>query len=398
MRALGGLAGRDIVCFANDWDGDPLSKKHIMQRLARRNRVLWVESLGQRPPRLTAYDGRRIAGRVRRFARGLVEVERNIWVLTPMVVPLYGSRIAAELNARLVALTVRAAMARLGYRRAINYSFHPASAWVAGRLGEARVIYHCVDEYGSFAGAGEDIRALEERLLRRSDLVIVCSEPLLARKRALNPRTVLVRHGVDHAHFARALDPATEVPPDMAWLPRPVIGFHGLIAEWIDLGLIRRVADAYPSASVVLVGERRVDAGPLRGAGNVHLLGRRPYAALPGYCRGFDVAMLPFTVDDLTIHANPLKLREYLAAGLPVVATRIPEAEALVPQIRVAGDGDEFVRAVGEALREQPGPLAERSARVAGETWDDKVREIEERIAAISDGSGDGGVENEGAR
>jgi glycosyltransferase involved in cell wall biosynthesis len=387
MRHKRELVGRDIVCFANDWDGDPLSKKHIMRRLARRNRVLWVESLGNRVPRADAHDAARLLRKLGRFTRGPRRVEPNLWVLTPIAVPAYGSRVAERVNGWFVTATVRAAMRWLGFQRPINYSFVPASAWVAGRLGEERVIYHCVDEYSAFVGAGDDIRTIEEKLLRRSDLVIVCSQPLLESKRAVNPRTVLVRHGVDHAHFARALDPSTEVPPDLVWLPRPVIGFHGLLAEeWVDFGLVRRIADAYPHASVVLIGEMRADprvAGELRGAGNVHLLGRKPYAQLPNYCRGFEVAILPFVGGDLTYHANPLKLREYLAAGLPVVATKIPEAEALAPRIRVAADGDEFVRAVGEALAEAPGPRAERSRQVADETWDDKVSEIESTIAAL---------------
>src|SRR5438876_8558996 len=91
------LAGRDIVCFANDWSGDPLSKKHVMRRLAERNRVLWVDSLGNRAPRIDARDARRVVGKLARFARGVVEVERNLWALSPIAVPAYGSRLAAAL-------------------------------------------------------------------------------------------------------------------------------------------------------------------------------------------------------------------------------------------------------------------------------------------------------------
>ena len=99
-----------------------------------------------------------------------------------------------------------------------------------------------------------------------------------------------MRHGVDHAHFARALDPALELPAPLQRLPRPVIGFFGLVADWIDLPLVRRVADAYPQASVVLLGKVVTSTAALDGARNVHLLGRRPYAELPAWCRGFNVA------------------------------------------------------------------------------------------------------------
>src|SRR5207237_2590289 len=99
------LEDRDIVCFANDWAGDPLSKKHVMRRLARRNRVLWVDSLGNRAPRATAHDLARIKDKLARFARGVVEVERDLWTLSPIAIPAYGSRLAREVNRRLVAAT-----------------------------------------------------------------------------------------------------------------------------------------------------------------------------------------------------------------------------------------------------------------------------------------------------
>lgn len=366
----------DIVCFANDWSGDPLSKKHVMRRLAKDHRVLWVDSLGNRRPGVNAKDMKRILDKLDRIARGVVEVEPNLFVMQPPAIPAYGSPAVAAINRKLVGWSVRSAMRKLGFGRVLNYTFVPASAWVAGRLGEEKVVYHCVDEYASFAGAGPEIAALEETLLQRADLVIACSEPLRVRKARSNARTILVRHGVDHAHFARALDDATEIPEEIARLPRPIIGFHGLVAEWIDLPLLRRVADAHKAGSLVIVGECRAKTDALDGAKNVHLLGRKPYASLPGYCRAFDVALLPFTIDDLTVHANPLKLREYLSAGLPVVATDIPEARALEPLVRVARDGDDFVRAVGECLALPPTVRRSRSDAMAAETWDAKVAEI----------------------
>ena len=122
----------------------------------------------------------------------------------------------------------------------------------------------------------------------------------------------------------------------------------------------------------------------IEGAPNVHLFGRRPYAELPGWCKGFDVALLPFTVDDLTIHANPLKLREYLAAGLPVVSTAIPESRALGDLVHVADSAEDFIAAVGKLLRD-PGSRKARSRRMAGETWDEKVLEIERHLLALED-------------
>jgi hypothetical protein len=386
------FAGRDIVCFSNDWDGDPLSKTHVMRILARRNRVLWVNSLGNRSPRATASDLARMAKKLRdaagSLARGPVEVEPNLHVLAPLYVPAYGSAAVRAANGELVRLQVRAAMARLGMSRPISWSFLPSAAPVAGRLGESLVVYHVVDEFSAFSDASAHVPALEARLLARADLVIASSERLAAAKRPWNASTVLVRHGVDHAHFARALDPDLAVPADLARLPRPVIGFFGLVADWIDLRLVRKVADAHPEASVVLLGKVVTSTAALDGARNVHLLGRKPYADLPAYCRGFDVALTPFVRNALALAANPLKAREYVAAGLPNVCTDLPELRAIAGCTIARGD-DAYVAEVGRWLG-RGGPDPARSALVRAESWEARVEELCAHVAAAEAGKASG--------
>ncbi len=383
------LAGKDIVCFSNDWDGDPLSKTHLMRIIARESHVLWVNSLGNRSARPTVGDAWKIARKLRAATRGLVEVERNIHVLAPLYVPAYGSETVGRVNRALLRAQLLAAMRRLRMSRPISWSFLPSAATVAGTIGESLVVYHVVDEFSAFSDASASVAELERRLLARADLVVAASSRLYEAKRRLNPRTVLVRHGVDHAHFSRALDPSLPVPRDLARLPRPVVGFFGLVADWIDLALVRRVADAHPGASVVLLGRVVTSTAPLQGARNVHLLGHKAYAELPAYCRGFDVAMTPFKRNALSLAASPLKAREYVAAGLPSVCTDLPELRS-VPGCTVAADGAAFVEAVGEALR-RGGPDAARSALVRAESWEAKVQELgrhvdqaEARLAAAA--------------
>lgn len=376
------LRGRDIVCFANDWSGDPLSKTHLMRGLARENRVLWVNSIGNRSPRATSRDVRRALDKLRQAASGLVQAEENLHVLSPLAIPYYGSSAVRRINGGLLGAQVRWCMQRLGFRRPISWSFLPAAASVAGRLGESLVIYHCVDDFTAFEGTpAAAIAELEADLCRRADLVVVSAEKLLRERRRHNPRTVLVRHGVDHPHFSKALSPELVVPPEIASLPRPVFGFFGLLAEWVDLELLGRVADRWPSGSLVLLGKESCDSSALRRRGNVHLLGRKPYGSLPAYCKGFDVALMPFRVNQLTLAANPLKVREYLAAGLPVVSTAIPEVEAL-GLCRIGRSHDAFLDELSSALA-QPGPRPERSAAVAHESWEARLDEIRAHVATV---------------
>jgi glycosyltransferase involved in cell wall biosynthesis len=190
-----------------------------------------------------------------------------------------------------------------------------------------------------------------------------------------------VRHGVDHRHFRRALDADTIVPDDLARLPRPILGFFGLIAEWVDLDLIAHLAARFPKGSVVLLGKATVDLSGLARFPNIHLFGRKPYADLPAYGKGFDVALMPFVVNELTLNANPLKVREYLAAGLPVVSTPIPEVEAL-GLCRIASGPEAFASEVESALAD-PGPRAGRSDAVRHEGWDARIDEIRAHLAEL---------------
>ncbi len=375
------LRGADLVCFSNDWDGDPLSKTHLMRLLAVDNRVLWVNSLGNRTPTASAHDLRRLAKKAAGTLRGVREVEHNIFVLSPLAVPLFGSRLIAAGNRIALKLQVERAMRGLGFRRPVVWSFLPAAEWVAQSLRARLLIYHCVDEFSAFSGTPAAIAEQERRLVEGADLVITSSERLWTSKRALNPNTVLVRHGVDHAHFARALEPETVVPEEIAGLPRPLFGFFGLLADWVDLELLETLAQGLPAGSLVLIGKQRADTSRLRRLPNVHFIGQRRYEELPAYCKGFDVALMPFKINELTLNSNPLKVREYLAAGLPVVSTAIPEVERL-GLCRIGRTPEEFVTEARAAL-EAPGPRRERSEAIRGESWAARIEEIRMYLASL---------------
>jgi glycosyltransferase involved in cell wall biosynthesis len=374
------MRGRDLLCFSHDWGGDPLSKNHLMRALARDNRVLWVNSIGYRTPTASKADLSRAFRKLAAVFEPIEEVERNIFALNPLAIPAYGWGGAREFNRYFLRWQVKRAMRRLGFARPINFIFNPPAALIAGSLGEDRLIYYCVDEYSAFTGvAANALAQMEEELCRKADLVIVSAERLYQSKARFNPHTRLIRHGVDFEHFRSALDPATVIPEEIARLPRPVIGFHGLIADWVDVELLAHVAWSFPEGSLALVGKTATDVSQLKRLPNVHLLGRRPYADLPAYCKGFDVALNPFRINELTLNSNPLKVREYLAAGLPVVSTPTPEVVRL-NHCRIASGPDEFTREIERAL-ENPGPSPARSELMRNESWEAKVDELRRHFA-----------------
>jgi hypothetical protein len=158
-----------------------------------------------------------------------------------------------------------------------------------------------------------------------------------------------------------------------------------LIENWVDLNVIRCLASARPEWSFAMIGEIRTDTSALRELPNVHLLGRRHYQSLPGYCKAFDIAILPFVVNELTLAANPLKLREYLAAGLPVVAAPLPEVQKLGRFLRIASTPEEYLTEIEALLRSgRRGPNLAASRHMDSESWDVKVEALSSCIQAVS--------------
>jgi glycosyltransferase involved in cell wall biosynthesis len=378
------LRGRDIICFAQDWTGDPLSKTHIMRILARENRVLWVNSIGLRAPSVSKADFSRSLEKLARAAEPIKEVEPNLFVLSPLSIPAYGIPAIQAFNSRSLRWQIKRALRKLKFVNLINYVFLPSAAHLAGTLGEDYILYHCVDEYSQFSDIPtEPIARMERELLKKSDLVIVSAETLYKTKIEHNAQTHLIRHGVDYKHFSTALDDATEIPEAIKNLPRPVIGLYGLIADWIDVELLEKVARHFSNGSLVVIGKITTDVSDLEKLPNAHILGRKPYADLPAYCKGFDVALNPFVINELTLAANPLKVREYLAAGLEVVSTDIPEV-AVLENCRIARTHDEFIEQIEAALK-NPKNRRAVSDSIRAESWDARVDELRAVITAAGD-------------
>lgn len=372
------LENASILCFAKDWGGDPTSKNHIMRILSERNRILWVNSIGIRRPGMNTHDLKRLVAKFGRGLGGCRQVAPNIHVFHPLVIPLPGFAPVVHLNNLILAAALRATCRRLGMRRPIVWSFLPNVGGLVGKLHERLVIYHCVDDYAEFRGmAAASLRRLERQLLAGADLVFTSSELLWRERVKHNPRAVFIPHGVDVAHFARALDAHAGIPSDLQRVRRPIVGFIGAVADFVDLDLVAEAARVRPDWSFVMVGRWVTDLRAIRGLPNVHLLGQRPYESLPAYCRGFDVGLIPFRINNLTLRANPLKLREYLAAGLPVVSTPLPEVAKYSALVRIAQGRDEFIREIQHALMERDGPfVGMRLDAMRQESWERRVEEF----------------------
>lgn len=350
-----------------------------MRLLSQHNDVIWINYHASRRPRLNFLDLKMIANRLRQSAGGTRVVEGKIKVLAPLLLPFPEVRWARDLNARRIARHVRRALADLPKREIQLWLFTPDAPELIDLLNPDRVLYYCVDDFAGFSGFNPDLIArFELATCSAADLVLATSEKLLDKCRPMNPNCHLLLHGVDYDHFASTSRVhACEIPSDVREIPRPIFGYFGLISDYVDLDLIAAAARARPEWSFVLLGERNCDVSELTGIPNIHLLGSKPYEHLPLYCRAFDVGLIPFRMNRLTRAVNPIKLREYLAAGLPVVSAPMPEVLRYAPAVRTAETLSEFIETAEASLQDaRRGDPDARRTLVCQESWRARVETI----------------------
>jgi glycosyltransferase involved in cell wall biosynthesis len=384
------LRGRDIVCIGfADWDTELWTNQHhLMSRLARENRVLFVESLGLRQPQLAGRDLARIVRRLRRGVAPPRAVD-GLHVLSPLVVPLHRFAAVRALNRRLLPALVRRATRRLGFERPLLWAYVPQAEVLLDALDPALVVYHCVDDIAAQPGIdAASFRTAETRFSARADLVLASAPTLARRLRTISGNVLDAPNVADTAAFARALKPGA-IDPGLDALPRPRIVFTGaVVATKLDVALIVALARARPAWAFALVGpvglgDPSTDVSPLAAEANVHLLGPRAYAELPDVLRGADAGLIPYARSALTDGIFPMKVYEYLAAGLPVVATELP-ALAGVADVATAPDAAGIAALLDTALADDtPARRAARSGAAAGHSWEARLEQIAAAVAAL---------------
>ncbi|HEX2016748.1 MAG TPA: glycosyltransferase [Solirubrobacteraceae bacterium] len=387
-----GLRGRDIVCVGfNDWDNELWTNQHhLMARLARDNRILFVESLGLRRPTAAGRDVMRMARRLRRGLAGPREVLTGygaLNVLSPLVVPWHASRLARRLNAELLPRLVARAARSLGLRRPILWAYVPQAELLVARLNPELVVYHCVDDIAAQDRVDSaSFQAAEQRFVASADVVLASAPSLAERMKRLSANVHYLPNVADAGLFSQALQDGP-VDAQLERLPRPRIVFTGAIAAAkLDLGLLAQLAALRPAWSIALVGpvglgDPLTDLSALEPLSNVHLLGARPYEQLPAVLRGADAALIPYATNPLTASIFPMKVYEYLGAGLGVVSTPLPALQG-VEGITIASDAASTVRALETLMAEDSVEhRRQRSELAVGHSWDSRLTEIQSIVA-----------------
>ena len=368
------LAGRDIVCFSYaDWHGSWSTPQQLMTRLARDNRVLYVDQ-----PRSFLYGLKKRSPKGEGWWEGpplqLMDAGLHVYHPPHRFVPVGGlplpvARAALSLNARMLARQINHVLRRLSFRDVILWDFSVLHGLSARWIPHALHLYDIADIWEEYAGNPRDrelIRWADAELTRRADLVFPSTEWIHETHAALNPKQVVVPHGADYEHFSKARWAETPVPPELAQLPRPIVGCIGVMdPARFDALLLDALAEARPGWSFVLVGPvlPGLDMARLETRPNVYLTGNKPIAELPNYLKAMDATLIPYRVNALTRRIFPLKLMEYLSGGKPVVSSAMKAVAAFAPLAGIAETPDEFLARLEQAIAEDS--EAARDARQA---------------------------------
>jgi glycosyltransferase involved in cell wall biosynthesis len=388
-----------VVCFSSQpWeDGMWTNKQHIMLRVAKQHRVVFVNFRQQSPFRFLerakkADPATRASWRTLWSEPAHRRIDENLEVLdiwTPPWLNFVGSghRLRRHQEFEHRVNVVQHWLAERHISDAVLWVYHPGYGDSVARIPHRLILYDCVDEYSAFPEF-QDSKAWiaeRERALCAAAGVVACTAPVLFEtKQPLAPgRTHFVHNVGDASHFERALDPALPAASDIADLRRPVIGFVGAVSDYkLNLEWLLHLATTRPHYSIVVVGPAGVadpntDLGKLRAAPNVHLLGHRSYEQLPSYLKGFDVAVIPYRINDYTRAVFPIKFFEFLASGRPVVISQLPAVEQYWEAVRVATTAEEFVSACDAALAADSPEARERRLQLARQnSWDSRVQKL----------------------
>jgi glycosyltransferase involved in cell wall biosynthesis len=375
---MSGLCDYSVVYFGNDWFAENrTSSHHIARRLGKIVPVLYIETPGSRSPQSSARDLRKLWRKLARALAPPQKVGERFYVATIPQIPFRKLPLIGGLNRRLAEWLARRAIRLVGFSRRISWFVVPHPGPLAGRLGESLIVYYCIDDYASYPGMDPAaIQALDDNLTRRSDVVFVAPRALVESKRKLNPNVHFSPHGVDFELFSQAADSAAEPAAEVRGLRHPVIGYFGTVGEFLDFDLLAGLAEARPQWTFLFVGLLAADVSRLRRYPNVVFAGPVPYESLPRWAAVFDVAVYAHRVNRQTKHSNPLKLREYLATGKPVVSVVTPETAAFAEVVYLADTPQAYLAAIERALREDTPELRrKRTAAVAGVSWDARFAE-----------------------
>ena len=373
---------QDLVCISHlRWGFVWQRPQHLLSRLAQHYRVLFVEepmtNIEVSQPQFATYVGHTHNGAALTLACLQVPATQHYWIghNDPATQTLYEQMLLDYL-------------AKEEYRDPILWLYTPMASAFEKSIPHKLLIYDVMDELSAFKGAPTALKEQDKQLLQKADIVFTGGASLYRSRLPHNTNTHLFPSGVEIDHFAKAVREPLPRPADLANVAAPTLGYFGVVDERMDLPLLTHLATAHPEWNIVMVGPVvKIDPADLPQAPNLHFVGMKDYKELPAYLAHFDVALVPFAMNEATRFLSPTKTLEYLAAHKPVVSTPIPDViELYGDYVRVGHTPEEFVTHVEAILAENPQVRAARKTReqklLTQNSWDNIAHRMYEIIEA----------------
>jgi glycosyltransferase involved in cell wall biosynthesis len=373
-----------LLVFADDWGRHPSSCQHLVRHLLPRYHVSWVNTIGMRGPRLNLFTVRRAWQKLRHWSAGSRAVNgqsgslpRNLTVHDPKMWPWFRRRYDRWVNRRLL---LRGLAPVVNPAMPVAITTIPIVADLIGRLPVRRWIYYCVDDFSLWPGLDQAaMEAMEHKLIQKADKLVVAAESQRQRLARHGRQAELLTHGVDVDFWRAGTAPRTT--PLLANLQRPLVLFWGAIDQRTDAALVQRLAADLARGTIVLVGPLHDPDPALLAAPRVVHLPPQPVECLPGLAAEASVLIAPYCDSSATRAIEPLKLKEYLATGKPVVARELPSTRPWQDCLDLACSAEEFSRLVISRLGGEPTDCQRQARRrLESESWAAKAQCFEEFI------------------
>ncbi|MEW6158996.1 MAG: glycosyltransferase, partial [Verrucomicrobiota bacterium] len=360
------------------WDGVWQRPQQFLSRLARSHRVLFVEG-----PIV-------VEGNIKpRYEIRAVPEHPNVTVMQTFFPQERFFKDGAWVDSeryRLLKEVLKGPLAGQ-FKRPIQWFYDPMAAPAfVGRMGEIAIVYDCMDELSQFKFAPPEIIEREKLLLSNADVVFAGGRKMWESKRRFNSNAHFYGCGVEVEHFAKARAENTEIPHDICFVMKPILGYFGVVDERLDYELIARMAEEHPEWSIVLVGPVvKIDPASLPRRPHLYWLGRRDYAQLPNYAKAFDVCLMPFALNEATEYINPTKALEYMATGRPIVSTAIADVVSnFSAAVQIARSHEEFIQKCAQSLAQPDRVAIERGLLLARDNqWESIVAKLEQHIEDV---------------
>jgi len=374
------LKNNDFIVFSDDWGRTPSSTQHLFSVLSHFNRVFWFNTIGLRFPQIRWYDFKRLLEKMASWLKASREEKKNIFVFNPLMFPVFSPFFFRKINKKILLIYIKRVKKKYKIDAPVFFTTLPTVCDLVKEVGERKSVYFCVDEYCKWPGVHKaDIKAMEHELLEKVDFLFCSCKELVELKEKEGFSGILMTHGVDVKLF-RSNDRKNNkgVKSLTQKLSPPKIGFIGSLDHRIDFSLVEFLCLKKPEWSFIFGGRDVSLPKSLKCLHNFSYAGNIKYNKLPKYLETFDVYLMPYKKENTYI--APLKFKEVILSGKPIVSSVIPNSVEYTPFLKLAREREDFIRLIGEAIHAKPPKHSENL--FSNETWEKKA----ETFSSIIDG------------